>query len=147
MLDTRISNSANPRFQTLDSCTSNLGKENAQSSFGKGNAQIGAKISPVFSDGIEGGVNLDLFIRLERGPYGKWGISWSKVMEVDPSIGQVSNPKPIDFNKPKHKLVPSAGQIPNPKPFNIFKPKQKLVFKWKLKPSQPSDTISDLPIL
>ena len=147
MLDIRNSNLANPGFQTLDSRVSSLGKENAQSSLGKENVQFGAKISPVFLDGTKGGVNLYLFISLECGPHGKWGISWSKVIEVDPSVGQASNPKPIDFNKPKHKLVPSAGQIPNPEPFNLFKPKQKLVFKWKPKPSQPSDTISDLPTL
>ena len=147
MLDIRNSNLANPGFQTLDSRASSLGKENAQSSLGKENVQFGAKILPVFLDGTKGGMNLDLFIRLECGPHGKWGISWSKVIEVDPLVGQASNPKPIDFNKPKHKLVPSAGQIPNPEPFDFFKPKQKLVFKWKFKPSQPSDIISDLPTL
>ena len=133
MLDSRNSNLANPGFQTQDPRESSLGKE-------KENAEIGAKISPVFLDGTEGGVNLDLYIRLERGPHGKWEISWSKVIEVDPSIGQVPNPKPIDFNKPKRKPVPSVGQIPNPKPFDYYKPKQKPVFKWKPKPSQPSMT-------
>ena len=42
------------------------------------------------------------------------GISWSKVIEVDPSFGQVPNPKPINNNKPK----------------------QKPVFNWQPKPSQ-----------
>ena len=140
MLDTRNSNSANPGFQTLDSRASSLGKENAQSSLGKENIQIGAEISPVSSDDSEDGVILDLFIKLERGPHGKWGISWSKVSEVDPSVGQASNPKPIDFNKPNHKLILSAGLIPNPKPFDFIKPKVKPVFKWKPKPSQPSLT-------
>ena len=133
MLDSRNSNLANPGFQTQDPRESSLGKE-------KENAEIGAKISPVFLDGTEGGVNLDLCIRLERGSHGKWEISWSKVIKVDPSVGQVPNPKPIDFNKPKHKPVPSVGQIPNPKPFDYYKPKQKPVFKWKPKPSQPSMT-------
>ena len=74
LLDTLISNSANLGFQTLDSRMSSLGKENAQSSLGKEDAQIGAKISPVSSDDSEVGVALDLFIRLERGPLGKWEV-------------------------------------------------------------------------
>ena len=59
---------------------------------------------------------------------------------MDPSVGHVPNPKPIDFNKPKHKPVPTVGQISNPKPFDFYKPKYKPVFKWKPKPSQPSMT-------
>ena len=74
LLDTRNSNSANPGFQTLDSRVSSLGKENAQSSLGKEDVQMGAKILPVSSDDFEDGVALDLFIRLEHGPLGKWEI-------------------------------------------------------------------------
>ena len=77
LLGTRKSNSANPGFQTLDSRASSLGKKNAQSNPGKEDVQISAKISPVSSVDSEDGVILDLFIRLERGPLGNWGISWS----------------------------------------------------------------------
>ena len=35
LLDTQISNSANPRFQTLDSRASSLGKENARVALGR----------------------------------------------------------------------------------------------------------------
>ena len=146
LLDTRNSNLANLGFQTLDSRASNLGKENAQSSLGKEDVQIGAKISPISSDDSEDGVALDLFIRLERGPLGKWEICWSKVSKVDLSVGLVLNPKPIVYNKPihnlkpNHKSLPSADPFPNPKPFDLFKPKPKPILKWKPKPSWPSLT-------
>ena len=54
----------------------------------------------------------------EHGPKGKWGISWSKAFEEDPSIGQVPNP--------------------HPKPNNNYNPKHKTLFKWQPKPSQPT---------
>ena len=57
---------------------------------------------------------MDLYIRMERGPNGKWGISWSKVFEVD--------------------MDPSVGQVPN---LYNNKPKQKPVFKWQPRPYQP----------
>ena len=101
MLDSRTPNIANPGSQTQDSRESFLGKENAL---------IGAMLSPVFLDGTEGEVHLDLCIRLVREPHGTWEISWSKVTEVDPSFGQSSNPKPIASIKPKHtpKFKPKA---------------------------------------
>ncbi|KAL0009596.1 hypothetical protein SO802_011098 [Lithocarpus litseifolius] len=131
MLDSRNSHLANPGLGK-DNAQCSLGKENAQSSLGKESAQIGAKISHVSSDENDGGVTLDLYIRLARGPHGKWGISWSKVIEMDPSVGLVPNPKPIDFYKPKPSHVPN----PNPEPCHFFKPKHKSVFKWK--PNLPS---------
>ena len=70
----------------------------------------------VFSDDTEDGVLLKLYIRPVRGPHGKWRISWSNVTEVDPSVNQASDPKPIDFIKPKLNSVPSVGHNPNPKP-------------------------------
>ena len=70
MLNFQNSNFANPGNQTHDSRQSNFGKEKAQ---------IGAKISFVIngivSTGTEGGLIMDLYIRMERGPNGKWGIS------------------------------------------------------------------------
>ena len=89
LLDSRNSNSANLGFQSLDSCARSLGKVNAQSNLGKEDVQLGAKISPVSSFDSDDGVALDLFIRLERRPLGKWEICWSKVCEVDHSFGQV----------------------------------------------------------
>ena len=47
---------------------------NAQNNLGKEDVQLGAKISPVSSFDSDDGVALDLFIRLERGPLGKWEI-------------------------------------------------------------------------
>ena len=68
MLNSQNSNFANPVNQTHDSRESNSGKEKAQ---------IGAKIMSVInenvSNGTEGGVIMDLYIRMERGPNGKWG--------------------------------------------------------------------------
>ena len=69
MLDSRNSNLPNPGAQTQDSCESCLGKENAL-------------FRAVFSDDTEGGVLLNLYIRLDRGPHGKWRISWSNVFEL-----------------------------------------------------------------
>ena len=155
LLDTRISNSANPGLQSLDSRVSSLGKENAQSSLGKEDVQIGAKISPVSSADSEVGVALDLFIWLERGPLGKWEVCWSKVCEVEPSVDLILDPKPIVSNKPTHNLkpkpivplkpiaplkpthpfLPSADPIPNTKPTDLRKPNPKSAFIWKPKPS------------
>ena len=89
LLDSRNSNSVNLGFQSLDSHTRSLRKVNAQSNLGKENVQLRAKISPVSSFDSDDGVALDLFIRLERGPLGKWEICWFKVSEVDHSFGQV----------------------------------------------------------
>ena len=96
---------------------------------------------------------MDLFIRLECGPLGKWEICWSKVCEVDPSVGQVLDPKPIVYNKPNHNLkpnhllIPSADPIPNTKPIDLFKPKPSRPSLTKhrtnphsLYPSQPSSS-------
>ena len=41
------------------------------------------------------------------------GVSWSKVLEVDSSVGQVPYPKPINNNKPKQKLVFKWWPIPS----------------------------------
>ena len=103
MLEFRNSNLPNPGAQTQDSCESSLGKENAL-------------FEAVFSDDTEDGVLLKLYIRLERGPHGKWRISWSNVTGVDPSVNQASDLKPIDFIKPKLNSAPSVGHNPNPKP-------------------------------
>ena len=109
--------------------------------------------------------NLDLCIRLVRGPLGTWEISWSKVTEVDSSFSQSSNPKPIDSFKPKHTPTPLFGQYSTPKPFQAsnpkptqtsafewpntkpkalptsnLKPNHKPVYKWKPKPHRPSLT-------
>ena len=62
MLDSRKSNLPNLGAQTQDSRERSLGKENAL---------FGA----VFSNDTEDGVLLKLYIRLVRGPHGKWRIS------------------------------------------------------------------------
>ena len=67
-------------------------------------------------------MQLDLYLRLVRGPLGTWEISWSNVTEVDSSLIQPSNPKPSDSFKPKH---PTVGQ--HPKPYDSFKPKLPIV--------------------
>ena len=81
------------------------------------NTLIGALLSPVCSDGIEGEVHLDLCMRLVRGPLGAWEVSWSKVTEVP------SNPKPIDSFKPKHSPALLVGLNTTPKPFQASNPK------------------------
>ena len=129
MLDSRIPNIANPGSQTQDPRENCLGKENAL---------IGALLSPVFSDGTEGEVHLDLCIWLVRGPLGSWEVSWSKVTKVDPSFSQSSNPKPIDSIKPKHKSTTPAGQYSNPKPFQASNPKPISNPNPNPKPSQTS---------
>ena len=80
-------------------------------------------LSPVFLNGTEGEVHLDLCIRLVCEPHGTWEINWSKVTKVDPSFGQSSNPKPIDSIKPKHTPAHLVGQNSNPKPFQASNPK------------------------
>ena len=65
-------------------------------------------IKGIESDGIKSELSLDLFMHMELGLDGRWAIVWSEVNEV--------GPKPIDHNKPKHKLV----------------------FKWQPKPPQPA---------
>ena len=94
MLNSQNSNFANSGNQTHNSRKSNSRKEKAQ---------IGAKITSIIngivSNGTEGGLIMDLYIRMERGPNGKWGVSWSKVLVVDSSTGQVPSPKPINSTK------------------------------------------------
>ena len=69
MLNSQNSNFANPGNQT-HSHKSNSGKEKAQI-----RAKITSVINRIVSNSIEGGLIMDLYIRMERGPNGKWGIS------------------------------------------------------------------------
>ncbi|KAF3967821.1 hypothetical protein CMV_008223 [Castanea mollissima] len=119
MLDPRKSNFANLSSQTQDSRRSSLGKEYSLS---------GEKIFS--ADGADG-MSLELSFKLDRGPSGKWEISWSKITEVDPSMGQASNPKPSLSFKPN--FVPLINHIPNPKPFQASNPKPTPIRN----PSQP----------
>ena len=136
LLDSRNSNSANPGFQSLDSRVRSLRKVNAQSNLGKEDVQLGAKISPVSSFDSDDGVALDLFIRLERGPLGKWEICWSKVSEVDhsftpPSLLRLTfrlsltpnsprKPFPLIFLLRKLQLPCATTPSPPPSPLCLF---------------------------
>nr|POE71550.1 hypothetical protein CFP56_12779 [Quercus suber] len=93
-------------------------------------AKVLSTIKGIESDGINSELSLNLFMRMERGLDRRWAIVWSEVNEV--------GLKPIDYYKPKQKLVLSVGQVPNPKPFDFNKPKQQPIFKWQPKPSQPT---------
>ena len=70
MLNSQNSNFANPGNQTHDSHKSNSGKEKAQI-----RVKITSVINRIVSNSTEGWLIMDLYIRMERGPNGKWGIS------------------------------------------------------------------------
>ena len=77
-----ILNSHNPNSANLDSQT----QDSRESCLRKEKALIGTRLPLVSSDGTEGEIHLDLYLRLVRGPLGTWEISWSNVTEVDSSL-------------------------------------------------------------
>ena len=82
-------NSCNPSSANLDSQT----QDSRKSCLGKEKDLIGLQLPIVSSDGTEGELQVDLYLRLVRGPLGTWEISWSNVTEVDSSLNQPPNPK------------------------------------------------------
>ena len=112
-----ILNSRNPISANLDPQT----QDSRESCLGKEKVLIGTQqLSLVSSDGTEGVIQLDLFLRLVRGPLGTWEISQSNVTKVDSSISQPPNPKSSNSLKPKHHTV---SQHTTSKPISNSKPK------------------------
>ena len=66
-----ILNSRNPNLANLDSQT----QDSRESCLGKEKVLIGMQLSLVSSDGTEGVIQLDLYLRLVHGPLGTWEIS------------------------------------------------------------------------
>ena len=66
-----ILNSRNPNLANLDSQT----QDSRESCLGKEKVLVGMQLSLVSSDGTEGVIQLDLYLRLVRGPLGTWEIS------------------------------------------------------------------------
>ena len=75
--------SANPAPLDMVSRNSCLGKEKDVT---------GLNLSIAASDGTEGVLEVDLQLRLLRGPSGKWEVSWSKASEVSSSSNQPRKP-------------------------------------------------------
>ena len=102
--------SANPAPLDMVSRNSCLGKEKDVT---------GLKLSIAASDGTEGVLEVDLQLRLLRGPSGKWEVSWSKASEVGSSGIQPLKPNfpasPADTLKPKS---PSTSLSFTPKPIS-----------------------------
>ena len=107
MLNSQNSNFANPVNQTHDSRESNSGKEKAQ---------IGAKIMSVInenvSNGTEGGVIMDLYIRMERGPNGKWGgggLAGPRFLRWTLRLVKFHTQSPLTIISPNKNLFLSGG--------------------------------------
>ena len=113
-------NSCNPSSTNLDSQT----QDSRKSCLGKEKDLIGLQLPIVSSDGTEDELQVDLYLRLVRGPLGTWEISWSNVTEVDSSLNQPPNPKSSDSLKPK---LPSVSQLKTSKPISNSKPKHPIV--------------------
>ena len=113
-------NSCNPSSANLDPQT----QDSRKSCVGKEKDLIGLQLPIVSSDGTEGELLVDLQLRLVRGPFGTWEVSWSKVSEVASSLNQPPNPKSSDSLKPK---PPTISQLKTSKPISNSKPKHPIV--------------------
>ena len=89
------------------------------------------------SNDITSQLTLDLFMRLERGQNGRWGIVWSKVNEKGPKERGPKGRGGISWSKA---FEEDLGQVPNPppKPNSNYNPKHKTLLKWQPKPSHPT---------
>ena len=118
-----------PEFQiSTESNLSNKSHDIRDLNAGKKQATSKAKLSVEITES-NSGVNdsllsLDVGLRLEHGPNGKWEVKWSKVKEV----GRIEKPKEKNF-KPEVKshFKPTApfNAKPklNPKPITVWRPK------------------------
>ena len=122
-------NSCNPSSANLDPQT----QDSPKSCVGKEKDLIGLQLPIVSSDGTEGELLVDLQLRLVRGPFGTWEVSWSKVSEVASSLNQPPNPKSSVSLKPK---PPSASQLNT----------SKSIFNSQPKSYQPISNLKPKPI-
>ena len=60
---------------------------------------------------------MDLFIRLERGPHGKWGISWSKVTEETLRLTKPLTQSPLISLSPNTVLSLQLAKLQTQSPF------------------------------
>ena len=94
-------------------------KENTQVQREKLGAKILSSINGIESEGINSGLTLDLFIRLEHGLDGRWAIGWSEVIEVGPKVVQ-----PL---KPTGQYINSSSPFKTAKPKAVWRPRQSQV--------------------